>query len=151
MQTRCSPPHVLVGTTLVIVFLKLKYNLRGKCVRWALFPFMFSRWWFFFWLVINWRGKKILNLVEFIYGPSSFHKFYCGWHFSPFLFKKKYFFCFYFLKLILILFLFIFRLISLLSFMLFRNPIWNYNYFLIIHLIFEEVFLINLYFFNLFV
>jgi polyferredoxin len=48
-----------------------------------------------------------------------------------FLFKKKYFlfFCFYVLKLILILFLFIFRLISLFSFMLFRKPIWNDDFF----------------------
>ena len=54
-----------------------------------------------------------------------------------FLFKKKYFFFVsVFLKLILILLLFIFRLISLVSFILFIKPIWNDDYFLNIHLIF---------------
>ena len=33
--------------------------------------------------------------------------------------------------------------------MLFRKPIWNDDYFLIVYLIFEEIFMINLYFFNL--
>jgi hypothetical protein len=33
--------------------------------------------------------------------------------------------------------------------MLFKKPIWNDNYFLIMHLISDDVFLINLYFFNL--
>jgi len=70
--------------------------------------------------------------------------------YSLFLLKKNYFFFFkLILILILFLFLFIFRLISLLSFMLFRKPIWNDNYFLIIHLIFDEIFMINLYIFNL--
>jgi hypothetical protein len=69
-----------------------------------------------------------------------------------FCFFKKYFLFFsIFFKLILILFLFlfIFRLICLFSFMLFRKSIWNDDYFLIVHLIFEEIFMINLYFFNL--
>ena len=40
--------------------------------------------------------------------------------------------------------IFIFRLISLLSFILFREPFLNEGYFLDLRLIFEEIFLIHL-------
>jgi hypothetical protein len=102
---------------------------------------------------INLRGKNRLS------SWSGFTLQVLMWTtlFTLFFVKEKniFFFYFYFLKLILILILilflilFLFRLISLLSFMLFRKPIWNDNYFLIIHLILDEVFMINLYFFNL--
>jgi hypothetical protein len=107
----------------------------------------------FFRFAINLRGKNRLSswsgfTLQVLLWTTLFTLFFC-WR------KTILFFYFYFLKLILILililfiFIFIFRLISLLSFMLFRKPIWNDNYFLIIHLIFDEIFMINLYFFNL--
>jgi hypothetical protein len=105
----------------------------------------------FFRFAINLKGKNRLSswsgfTPKVLLWTTLFTLFFC-WR------KTIFFFYFYFLKLILILilflFLFIFRLISLLSFMLFRKPIWNDNYFLIIHLIFDEIFMINLYIFNL--
>jgi hypothetical protein len=130
-------------------FLRFCYKFKRKMckvntVQLHFSPFMFYHGRYclhFFRFAINLRGK-ILNPVEFMVRvqPTSFIMDDTI-HF--FLFKKKYFlfFCFYFLKLILILILFIF--ISLLSFMLFRKPIRNDNYFLIMHLIFDEVFIFS--------
>ena len=135
-------PHVLLWIALVIVFfLRFCYKFkRTQYVRWTrscnVRPFIFylgRHCLLFLRFVINLRGKNIK--LGWIYGLSSPRKFWCGQHCSLFLFKEKIFFL-YFVKLILILFLFIFRLIYLLSFMLFRNPIWNENYFSIMHLIF---------------
>jgi len=85
----------------------------------------------FFLVRSKFKEKKILNPIDFMIQvhPTSFivddivYFFFC--------LRKNifFFFCFYVLKLILILFLFIFRLISLLSFMLFRKPIWNDDFF----------------------
>jgi hypothetical protein len=101
----------------------------------------------FFRFALNLRGKNWLS------SWSGFTSQVLLWTtlFTLFFYWRKtiFFFSFYFLKLILVLILFKFIFISLLFFMLFRKPIWNDNYFLIIHLIFDEVFMINLYFFNL--
>ena len=135
-----TPSHFNVDDIGHCLFLKFCYKFKRKCVGWTLcnctvYPLMFycGRYCLlFFRFAINLRGK-ILNSVEFMVRvhPTGF----IVATLFTFLKKKKYFlfFCFYFLILILILFIFIFIfifiLIPLLSFMLFRKPIWNDDYF----------------------